>query len=103
MYCQRCGIANVAHAAYCKMCAEPIGAPPSWRKLSCLSILNPTFFAEHPNCPDGGPVSLHFLYSVRRVRVSLRPMRRFVGSGDFGHVCEVEPEHAGVDHARQTL
>ena len=52
-------------------------------ELRCLSILNPTFFAEHPNCPDGGPVSLHFLYSVRRVRVSLRPMRRFVGSGDL--------------------
>lgn len=27
MYCQRCGIANVAHAVYCKACAEPIVAP----------------------------------------------------------------------------
>lgn len=27
MYCQRCGIANVAHAVCCKACAEPIVAP----------------------------------------------------------------------------
>ena len=27
MYCSHCGIANVAHAVYCKMCAEPIVAP----------------------------------------------------------------------------
>lgn len=27
MYCQRCGIANVARAVYCKACAEPIAVP----------------------------------------------------------------------------